>query len=85
MKIKTILVLVELDNGAVHQALAPADQKREYLRFLRDREEDAVLLSTRVEPVTLTPIAPECKQPSPANPNDKGDLTPCRKQTNHHN
>ena len=52
MKITTVLVLVELDNGHVHQVLAPAEQKDLCLQLLRS--EDGVLrLSERVEPITL--------------------------------
>ena len=52
MKIQTILILVELDNGHVHQVLASAEQKEICMAMLRS--EDGVLrLSERVEPITL--------------------------------
>ena len=52
MKIKTTLILVELDNGQVHQVLASKEQKEICMALLRS--EDGVLrLSERVEPVTL--------------------------------
>ena len=52
MKVETVLVLVEMDNGHVHQVLASAEQKDLCLQLLRS--EDGVLrLSERVEPITL--------------------------------
>lgn len=52
MKIQTILILVELDNGHVHQVLASKKQKEICMALLRS--EDGVLrLSERVEPITL--------------------------------
>ena len=52
MKIQTILILVELDNGHVHQVLASKEQKEICTALLRS--EDGVLrLSERVEPITL--------------------------------
>ena len=52
MKIQTILILVELDNGHVHQVLASADQKEICIAMLRS-EEGVLRLSERVEPITL--------------------------------
>lgn len=52
MKIKTILILVELDGGEVHQVLARKDQKEVMLELLRDPK-GVLLLSDRVEPVEL--------------------------------
>lgn len=52
MKIRTILVLVELDNGHVHQVLAPAEQKEVCVALLRS-ESGVLRLSERVEPITL--------------------------------
>jgi hypothetical protein len=52
MKIRTILILVELDNGHVHQALASAEQKEICMALLRS-EEGVLRLSERVEPVML--------------------------------
>ena len=52
MKIQTVLILVELDNGHVHQVLASKEQKEICMSLLRS--EDGVLrLSERVEPITL--------------------------------
>ena len=52
MKIQTILILVELDNGHVHQVLASKEQKEICMALLRS-EEGALRLSERVEPITL--------------------------------
>lgn len=52
MKIQTILILVELDNGHVHQVLASAEQKEICMSLLRS-EEGVLRLSKRVEPITL--------------------------------
>jgi hypothetical protein len=52
MKIKTILVLVELDNGHVHQVLSSHDQK-EICVSLMKTEHGKILLSKRVKPVVL--------------------------------
>ena len=52
MKIQTILILVELDNGHVHQVLASAEQKEICMALLRS-EEGVLRLSERVEPITL--------------------------------
>lgn len=57
MKIQTILILVELDNGHVHQVLASAEQKEICVALLRS--EDGVLrLSERVDPVMLEKHSP---------------------------
>ena len=47
--------MVELDNGNVHQVLADADKKKIAIALLRD-ESGSVLLSERVEPITLQPF-----------------------------
>ena len=52
MKIQTILILVELDNGHVHQVLASDEQKKICMALLRS-EEGVLRLSERVEPITL--------------------------------
>jgi hypothetical protein len=52
MKIKTILVLVELDNGHVHQVLASKEQKDICVNLLKS-EEGIIRLSERVKPVML--------------------------------
>ena len=52
MKIQTILVLVELDNGHVHQVLASREHKEVCLSLLKS-EEGVLRLSERVEPVIL--------------------------------
>jgi len=52
MKIQTTLILVELDNGHVHQVLASKEQKEICMALLRS-EEGVLRLSERVEPITL--------------------------------
>ena len=52
MKIETVLVLVEMDNGHVHQVLASKEQKEICMAMLRS-EEGVLRLSERVEPITL--------------------------------
>lgn len=52
MKIQTILILVELDNGHVHQVLASKEQKEICMALLRS-DEGVLRLSERVEPITL--------------------------------
>jgi hypothetical protein len=52
MKIQKVLVLVELENGHVHQVIAGAEQKEICVNLMRS--EDGVLqLSKRLRPVTL--------------------------------
>jgi hypothetical protein len=52
MKIETILVLVELDNGHVHQVLASKEQMEICINLLKS-EEGVIRLYDRVEPVIL--------------------------------
>ena len=52
MKIQKILILVELDNGHVHQVLAPEEQKEICMSLLRS-DAGVLRLSDRVEPITL--------------------------------
>jgi len=52
MKIKTILILVELDNGNVHQVLAEHDKKIICMALLKSKN-GTLLLSERVEHITL--------------------------------
>jgi hypothetical protein len=52
MKIKTVMVLVELDNGHVHQVLASADKKKICVSLMK-AEHGKILLSKRVKPVVL--------------------------------
>lgn len=52
MKVKTILVLVELDNGHVHQVLAEKEKKEIAIHLLRS-EAGTLRLSERIESVTL--------------------------------
>ncbi len=52
MKIRRILILVELDNGHAHQVLANAEKKEVCMALLRN-EDGELLLSKRVKPVTL--------------------------------
>ena len=58
MKIKTILILVELDGGEVHQVLARKEQKEVMLELLRSPK-GVILLSDRVEPVELEKFTSE--------------------------
>ena len=52
MKIQTILILIEIDNGHVHQVLTSNMQKETCMALLRS--DDGVLrLSARVEPVMI--------------------------------
>ena len=59
MKIKTILILVELDNGAVHQVLTTKEQKEICLTVLRSEQSGSILLSDRVEPIMLEEYKPK--------------------------
>ena len=52
MKIKTILILVELDNGNAHQVLADAETKEICMNLLTN-DEGVLRLSHRIEPITL--------------------------------
>lgn len=52
MKVHKILILVELENGSVHQVLASAEQKEICIALMRS-EEGVLRLSERVEPITL--------------------------------
>ena len=52
MKIKTILILVELENGHVHQVLASKAQKEICVHLLRT-DEGVLQVSDRVEPIKL--------------------------------
>jgi hypothetical protein len=52
MKIQKVLVLVELENGHVHQVLADAEQKEICVNLMRS-EDGALQLSKRLKPVTL--------------------------------
>lgn len=52
MKIQTILILVELDNGHVHQVLASKEQKEICMSLLRS-DKGTIRLSERIEPVML--------------------------------
>lgn len=52
MKVKTVLVLVEMDNGHVHQVLASAEQKRVCVELMRS-DEGVLRLSEQLEPITL--------------------------------
>ncbi len=61
MKIQTILILVELDNGHVHQVLASAEQKEICMALLRSKE-GVLRLSERVEPVMLEKHSPANNQ-----------------------
>lgn len=52
MKVKQTLVLVEMDNGNVHQVLASPEQKEICLNLMQC-DEGVLSLSERVEPVIL--------------------------------
>ena len=71
MKIQTILILVELDNGHVHQVLASREQKEVCVALLRS-EAGVLRLSERVEPVTLElhPTSANADTSSPRTPQD---------------
>ena len=52
MKIKKILILVELENGDAHQVLASKEQKEICVHLLKS--EDGVLrLSKKIKPIRL--------------------------------
>lgn len=51
MKIKTIAVLVELENGNAHQLLATKEQKITALHFLKNEETGYLQLSEEIEPI----------------------------------
>lgn len=55
--INKILILVELDNGHVHQVLAPPDLKEVCVALLRSPGDSALRLSERLMPVTLETFA----------------------------
>lgn len=73
MKIQTILILVEMDNGHVHQVLASKEQKEICMALLRS-EEGVLRLSDRVEPITLefhsANVQDELSRPSDSLRND---------------
>jgi pheromone shutdown protein TraB len=52
MKIKKVLILVELENGHAHQVLASSEQKYLVAQLLRDNS-GVMLLSHRLAPVQL--------------------------------
>jgi hypothetical protein len=52
MKVKTVLVLVEMDNGQVHQVLAEKEKKEIVLQLLRS-DTGTLRLSERLNPITL--------------------------------
>lgn len=52
MKITTIAILVELDNGNAHQVLASKEMKEIILNFLT-QEDGKLRLSDRIEPITF--------------------------------
>ena len=54
-KIRTVLILVELDNGHVHQVLAQAELKAICVNLLKTDGE--ILISERLMPVVLEPFA----------------------------
>jgi hypothetical protein len=54
MKVKKILILVEMNNGKVHQVLTSPEKKEIMLNFL-STDEGVLQLSAEVEPVTLEP------------------------------
>ena len=77
MKIQTILILVELDNGHVHQVLASREQKEVCVALLRS-EAGVLRLSERVEPVTLElhPTSANADTSSPRAPQDHAKQEP---------
>jgi hypothetical protein len=52
VRVKTILILAELDNGHVHQVLAEKEKKEILLQLLRS-DTGTLRLSERIEPITL--------------------------------
>ena len=52
MKINKILILVEMENGAVHQVLTKKEIKEIALNMMTN-DEGVLQLSDRVEPLTL--------------------------------
>jgi len=51
MKIKKVLVLVELENGAAHQVLSTHDKKIIALNFMKI--DGSLLLSENIAPITI--------------------------------
>jgi hypothetical protein len=52
MKVKRILVLVELDNGHAHQVLTSYEKKEICLNLMK-AENGEIMLSKRIKPVIL--------------------------------
>lgn len=51
--IEKILVLVEMNDGNVHQVLASKEQKEIALHMMKNEKRDALMLSEQVEPFEL--------------------------------
>lgn len=51
--VNKILVLVEMDNGNVHQVLASKEQKEVALHMMKSEKKNALMLSEEVEPFEL--------------------------------
>lgn len=58
MKVKRILVLVELENGHAHQVLTSHEQKEIYLNLMK-AENGEIMLSKRIKPVILEMFKPK--------------------------
>lgn len=52
-EIKTILVLVELENGNAHQVLASKTQKEIALQILKNEDKGVLMLDQEIMPITL--------------------------------
>jgi hypothetical protein len=55
MKVKRILILVEMENGKVHQILSSVEKKEAVIGFLSN-DKGVLQLSSEVEPITLEPV-----------------------------
>lgn len=52
-KIEKILVLVELENGKVHQVLTSKKRKEMSLQIMKSEKHGSLMLSEEVEPIKL--------------------------------
>ena len=56
-EIKTVLILVEMNDGKVRQVLAKKENKQAYLHFLQ--EKGSLQVTEEIEPIELTFIKPD--------------------------
>jgi len=54
--VKQVLILIETDEGAVHQVLAKAELKMVLLGMLTDPDTGKLPVDKEVMPFTLTPV-----------------------------